>query len=194
MHPIRLRVDDDLMRSRLTVFFRLLLAIPHFIVVALWGVVVVFAAIVNWFVTLVSGRSPDGLHGFLAAYLRYATHVFGYALLLADPYPSFSPSTPYAIDLEVAPPERQNRWMTGFRLILAIPALLLANVLSQVMEVIAFLGWFVCLATGRMPKGMRDLAAFCLRYQQQTYGYCLLLTQRYPSLSSGVTPEAISPA
>jgi hypothetical protein len=193
MHPIRLRVDDDLERSRLTVFFRLLLAIPHFVVLAVWAVVVFFAAIVNWVVTLVTGRSPDGLHGFLAAFLRYSTHVFGYVLLLADPYPAFSPSSQYPIDLEIAPPERQNRWVTGFRIILAIPALILANVLGQVMEVIAFLGWFVCLATGRMPRGMRDLAGFCLRFQQQTYGYVLLLTQRYPSLSSGVTPETISP-
>jgi hypothetical protein len=193
MHPIRLRVDDDLRRSRLTVFFRLLLAIPHFVVLALWAVVVLLVAIVNWIVTLVAGRSPDALHNFLAAFLRYSTHVLGYVLLLGNPYPSFSPSMPYPIDIEIAPPERQNRWVTGFRLILAIPALILANVLGQVMEVIAFLGWFVCLAIGRMPRGMRDLSAFCLRFQQQTYGYVLLLTQRYPSLSSGVTPEAINP-
>ena len=37
-HPIGLIVTDDLQRNRLTVFFRLLLAIPHFIVVILWGV------------------------------------------------------------------------------------------------------------------------------------------------------------
>jgi len=30
-HPVRLTVEDDYVRSRLTVFFRLLLAIPHLI-------------------------------------------------------------------------------------------------------------------------------------------------------------------
>ena len=30
-HPVRLVVSDDLQRNRLTVFFRLILAIPHFI-------------------------------------------------------------------------------------------------------------------------------------------------------------------
>ena len=34
-----------------------------------------------------------------------------------------------------------------------------------------------------MSQGMRDLQAYCLRYQAQTYGYLLLLTQRYPSFS-----------
>ena len=36
--PIRIVVTDDLERSRVTVFFRLLLAIPHLVVVALWGI------------------------------------------------------------------------------------------------------------------------------------------------------------
>ncbi len=36
---------------------------------------------------------------------------------------------------------------------------------------------------GRLDKGIRDLLAYCLRYQAQTYGYLLLLTQRYPSFS-----------
>lgn len=31
MHPIALIVDDDLKRTRITVFFRMLLAIPHLI-------------------------------------------------------------------------------------------------------------------------------------------------------------------
>jgi hypothetical protein len=34
-----------------------------------------------------------------------------------------------------------------------------------------------------MSKGMRDLQVYCLRYQAQTYGYLLLVTQRYPSFS-----------
>ena len=38
-HPIGLIVTDDLHRSRLTVFFRLLLALPHLIWVSLWGIV-----------------------------------------------------------------------------------------------------------------------------------------------------------
>ena len=40
-HPIGLIVTDDLQRSRLTTFFRLILAIPHLVLVALWGIVVV---------------------------------------------------------------------------------------------------------------------------------------------------------
>ena len=49
-HPIHLVVTDDLQRSRLTVFFRLLLVIPHLIWLALWGIAVCFAVIVAWIV------------------------------------------------------------------------------------------------------------------------------------------------
>jgi hypothetical protein len=77
-HPIRLVVNDDLQRTRLTVFFRVILAIPLMIWAVLWSVVAVLAYIVNWFATLFTAQSPDGLHNFLATYLRYVTHARAY--------------------------------------------------------------------------------------------------------------------
>lgn len=188
-HPITLEVTDDLKRNRLTVFFRLLLAIPHIIWLYLWSLVAGLAAILNWVITLVAGRSPQSLHDFLGAWVRYSTHLNAYLFFVADPYPGFTgqPGS-YPVDVEIPPPEPQNRLITAFRIILAIPVLILNAVLQYVYQIIGFLGWFVCLVLGRMPRGMRDLSAYCLRFQAQTYAYVLLLTQRYPSLSSGPTP------
>jgi hypothetical protein len=186
-HPIRLVVTDDLRRSRLTVFFRLLLAIPHLIVVSVWGIVFFVVAFVNWFVLLFAGRTPEGMHNFQASFLIYSTRVTAYINLIADPFPGFGSGGSYPVDLVVAGPERHNRWKTGFRAILAIPALIFGSVLQQLMQVLAFVGWFVCLAIGRMPEGIRDLQAFCLRYSQQANGYFFLLTDRYPSLAGGPT-------
>ena len=89
-HRVRITVDDDLRRSRLTVFFRLLLAIPHLIWFVLWSIAVFFAAIATWFAALVTGRAPQGLHNFLSAYVRYATHLDAYLSLTANPYPGFT--------------------------------------------------------------------------------------------------------
>ncbi len=186
-HPIRLIVNDDLRRTRLTVFFRLILAIPLILWAFLWGVIVLLAAIVNWFATLFTARSPDGLHNFLATYLRYATHVRAYFFLIADPYPSFTGKLgTYPIDLEVDPPERQNRWTVFFRVILAIPALFVANILSNLSQLLAVFSWFIALVTGRVPEGIRNFAALALRIETQTYGYVLLLTSRYPSFKVGI--------
>ena len=74
-----------------------------------------------------------------------------------------------------------------FRILLAIPALLLCYVFRIVNQLVAFLGWFACLALGRMPQGMRDVSAWMLRYELQTYAYLLLLTGRYPSLAGAPT-------
>src|SRR5690348_5980411 len=86
-HPVRLVIDDDLSRRRLTVGFRLLLVIPHLLWLGIWGLGAFFAAVANWLATLVAGRSPAALHRFLALYVKYATQVYGYLLLAADPYP-----------------------------------------------------------------------------------------------------------
>jgi hypothetical protein len=186
-HPIRLVVKDDLQRNRLTVFFRIILAIPHFVWLVLWGVVAVLAVIANWFATLVKGESPGGLHDFLATYLRYQTHVWAYTLILADPYPGFGGKPGYPIDLEVDPPVRQNRWTVGFRIILAIPALLIARIMTNLSQILALFNWVVSLVLGRLPEGMRNFGAFALRYEQQTTAYVYLLTDRYPSFNVSVS-------
>jgi hypothetical protein len=186
-HPIRVIVNDDLQRTRLTVFFRLILAIPHFLWVTLWGVIAILAAIVNWFATLFMGRSPDGLHRFLATFMRYATHVRAYVLLVADPFPGFTGREgSYPIDLEVAPPEPQNRLTVFFRIILAIPALLLTNILSNLSQLLAVFSWFIALVMGRVPEGLRNFAALALRFETQTYAYLVLLTGKYPSINVGI--------
>ena len=183
-HPVRLIVTDDLRRTRLTVFFRLLLAIPHLIWTVLWGIVAGLATLVNWFAVLFTGRSPQGIHDFLVGYLRYRTHVIAYTSLLADPFPSFSGAAGYPVDLEVDPPAEQGRLGVFFRLILAIPAYMIAQILTYLLQLLAFFGWIVALFTGTMPQGMRDLGAYCLRYDQQSQAYLMVLTSRYPSLSA----------
>jgi Domain of unknown function (DUF4389) len=182
-HPVVLReAGDDLARSRLTIFFRLPLVIPHFFWLALWTVLVVVLAFVNWIVTLIRGRSPDGIHNFFSAYLRYATHVYAFATVVANPFPGFTGKAgSYPVDVEVAPPEPQRRAVTFFRFLLAIPAFIIQSGLGAALYAVAFLGWFAALFTGRMPRGLRNLGAFALRYAAQatSYGF-LLLTERYP--------------
>jgi len=187
-HPIGLIVDDDLKRTRLTVFFRLLLAIPQAIWIAIWGILVEIVLVIAWFAALFMGRLPQGLHDFLARYLRALTHLSSYLLLLADPWPPFSGAAgAYPVDLRVDPPAPQSRLSVFFRLLMAIPALLLCYVFRLVNQIVAFLGWFYCLFTGHMHQGMRDISAWMLRYELQTYAYMFLLTGRYPSLSGAPT-------
>jgi Domain of unknown function (DUF4389) len=188
--PVRLLVSDDLRRSRLTVFFRLLLVLPHVIWLTLWGIAAFVVAIVNWIATLVRGTSPGALHRFLARFLTYAIHVSAYFHLSANPFPGFTGEPGYPIHLEIDPPRRQNRWKVAFRLVLAFPAMLLAGALGGqatnsrssggLLGVSALLGWFASLARAAMPRGLRDAGAYGLGYGAQLSAYLLLLTDRYP--------------
>jgi len=185
-HPIRLVVTDDLRRNRLTVFFRLLLAIPHFIWLVLWGIANAVVLVLSWFAALFTGRVPTGSHDFMARYLGYQTHVLAYVQLAADPYPSFDGGAGYPVDLEVAPPVAQSRLTVFFRALLVIPALVISYVMNYLVNILVLFGWFVCLFLGRMPEGMRNLILFTLRYHLQTAAYYSLLTSRYPSLNVGL--------
>ena len=209
--PVRLVIEDDQRRSRLTVFFRLFLSIPHFVWLGLWTFAVFFTAIAQWFVTVVRARPAQPLQTFHVAYIRYATHVGAYLALAANPFPGFLGEPGYPVDVELDAAERQSRLTAGFRFLLAIPALfflLLVNgggsagsvggsfaVSGGVVLTAAFLGWFACLVRGAMPHGLRNVAAYGLRYTAETYAYLLLVTQSYPTTdptlpaSAGPTPE-----
>ena len=198
---MQLVVTDDFRRSRLTVFFRPLLALPHVVWLATWSVLTALLAVVAWVAGLATGRIPARLHSFFRAYIRYALHAGAYLGLFANPFPGFTGSGPYPVDLELPGPERQSRWSIGFRLLLAVPALVLASVLgaglgvgaglalSGVAAVCAVLGWFAALALGRMPSGLSSLGAYGLGYSAQALAYVLMVTDRYPNAH----PEQLGP-
>jgi hypothetical protein len=180
-HPVWLAGDDDLRRSRLTVFFRLFLTLPHLVWLTLWSIVALFAAFATWVAAIVAGRPPRVLHRFLSAWLRYSTHVYAYLALAANPFPGFTGAPgAYPVDPVFPAPERQHRLATAFRFFLAVPALAVNGAVGLLIVAGAFLGWFASLALGRMPRSLREAQAYALRYSAQVSAYVFLLTGRYP--------------
>ena len=186
IHPVRIVVTDDLRRWRLTVALRGVLVLPHLAVLAAWWTVASLVWIAMWVLTLIRGEAPAGLHAWFARLVRYDAHVCAYWFLVADPFPPFRGwFGTYPVDVDIAPPVRQSRWSVAFRPVLALPALVFLFVLLVVLDAVSVVGWFAALAAARMPRGMRDLMAYCLRYQAQTFAYLALLTGRYPRLTGG---------
>lgn len=193
--PIRLHVEEPLRRSRLTVFFRLLLALPHLVWLTLWSIAAALVALVNWVATLITAQSPGWAHRFLAAFVRYHTHVYAYLYVVSNPFPGFvGAAGSYPLEVQIEPPRRQNRWIVLFRVVLAIPAMLLSAAWGSLLFVVALLGWFASLFTAQMPRGLRNLGAQALRYLAQFSGYLLILTDRYPYSGPSAGPAPVPAA
>jgi hypothetical protein len=77
-------------RDRVSIAFRIVLAIPHLIAVWLLGFAWGLATLIAWFTILITGSHPRSLYDFGVGVLRWSTRVDAYLLLLHDEYPPFS--------------------------------------------------------------------------------------------------------
>ena len=81
-------VETDL--NRIFPIFKWLLAIPHYIILAVLWILVIPVTIVAWLLILVTGRYPEGIFDFVVGVLRWSNRVGAYAFLLTtDRYPPF---------------------------------------------------------------------------------------------------------
>ncbi len=182
-------------RSRLTTFFRWLLAIPHMIVLWFYGLFAGIAVIIAWFAIVITARYPQGLYDFVAGYHRYYGRFSGYFWLLSDPYPPFSGSEEheYPAVLAIGPRmEKYSRLLTFFRLILMIPVWIIVYVLGIVASVLVFFAWIVIVILGRMPQGLQNVIEYCLSYTLRSGVYASLLTEAFPPFDG--SPESVSGA
>jgi Domain of unknown function (DUF4389) len=167
-------------QRRVTVLFRLLLAIPQLIVLYVLSIVAELVAIAGWFAALFTGRLPAGLAGFLTGWLRWSARVVAYLALLTDRYPPFEMAdADYPVRVSVAP-GRLNRWAVLFRIILALPVAVLVAVLGYGSVVVGFVAWLIVLVTGTMPVPLYQAIAAVTRYGIRYYGYFFLLSGTYP--------------
>jgi hypothetical protein len=168
-----------------------LLAIPHLVIVQVLGYVSEIIAFISWFAILFTGRLPAGLANFQAMYLRYYLRTATYAGFLREEYPPFGFATTAAdpgddprVQVGFVPElEDRNRLTVAFRLILAIPQLIVLAALTVALFVVGVIAFFAVLFTGRWPEGLRDFALGVGRWFLRVQAYLVLLTDEYPPFS-----------
>jgi len=167
-------------QRRVITAFRLLLAIPHFLVLYVLAIAAEVVAVIGWFAALFTGRLPAGLADFLTGWLRWSARVYAYVGLLTDQYPPFAlADADYPVRLSAAPGQL-NRLAVLFRLILAIPASLLLALIGYGAAVIGIVIWLIVLVTGSMPAPLHQAVAAVIRYSARFYGYFFLMSGTYP--------------
>jgi hypothetical protein len=90
-YPVMLELArPDAARDRVSVGFRLILAIPHLIAVWALGIAWAITSVIAWFAILFTGRYPEPLYTFGVGVLRWSMRLEAYLLLLHDDYPPFA--------------------------------------------------------------------------------------------------------
>ncbi len=210
-YPVDVHVDPAIEdRNQLTCAFRLILAIPHILLVGgplaaglFWGwtsgsghvhyqwgssggvlgAVAGVVAIIAWFAILFTGRYPKGLWDLATFYLRWRVRAVAYCTLLRDEYPPFGDG-PYPAGLDLEPPEApRDRLSVAFRILLALPHLLVLWFLMIGWAFTSVVAWIAILFTARYPRALYDYGVGVLRWSTRLEAYVLLLRDEYPPFS-----------
>jgi hypothetical protein len=208
-HPVDVSVapaPSD--RNRLTCAFRPILGIPHLILVggpiafamsfawgsddqagAGWGgggvlgAVAAVVAIIAWFAIVFTGKHPSGLWNLTAYYLRWRVRAVAYLTLLRDEYPPFGDGD-YPAALVLPPQESErDRVTVAFRILLAIPHLLVVWLLGIGWFITTIIAWFSILFTGNFPETLYRFGIGVMRWNARLEAYLLLLRDEYPPFS-----------
>lgn len=185
-YPITYDQSPPVKRSRLTVFFRLLLLIPHFIWALLYGIAAFLVLFCAWFAILFTAKYPAGMYEFVSGWLRYYTRLNSYLYLIVDQYPPFDGGehAEYPVRLKIGPPQaKYSRLAVFFRIILAIPIFIFVYVLSIWLEVVAIAIWLVAVIMGKTAPALTEAQRFPMSFTARGSAYTCLLTDKYPPVS-----------
>jgi hypothetical protein len=196
-----------------------LLAIPHYVVLAVLWVAFSVTTIVAGFAILFTGRYPRSLFEFNVGVLRWSWRVgfYAYSALGTDQYPPFAfRSTDYPADLQVDYPERLSNGLVLVKWwLLAIPHYVVLAALTggalflpalwpwfrpfdsasgaattvSVLSALVLIAGVILLFTRRYPGGLFDLVLGINRWVYRVAAYSALMRDEYPPFRLDQGPE-----
>lgn len=183
MYPITYEADFNPTPSRGTTFFRLILIIPWLIVGYVYILLSAFTHLFAWVAVVILGRYPAWLYSFNSGVIRYYARFGAFAYLQTDAWPPFgiSDDPSYPIRLQVAPAaERQSRLKAFFRLILALPMIVVLYAVGAIHNGLAAIAWLTIVFRGYLPEAVNDAMTFVNGLYARVGGYLMILTDDYP--------------
>ncbi|MCG2622193.1 DUF4389 domain-containing protein [Arthrobacter sp. I2-34] len=181
-----------------------LLAIPHYIILALLWFALVVTTIAAGVAILFTGRYPRSWFAFCVGVLRWSWRVgfYAYAALGTDRYPPFTLArADYPADLDVAYPERLSRGLVLVKWwLLAIPHLVIIAIFTgnagatwirgddnwvrawgpSLLGLLVFIAAVILLFTGRYRLELFNFIVGIDRWVYRVGAYVLLLRDEYP--------------
>ena len=184
-------LSEDL--SRWLWIFKLILIIPHVVVLFFLWIAFFVLTILAFFAILFTGRYPSGMFGFNVGVMRWTWRVgfYSYGALGTDRYPPFSlESRDYPANLEVEYPESLSRGLIFVKSwLLAIPHYIVLAFLSGgagprsgggLNLVLVIFAAVVLLFRGRYPRDIFNLVIGFNRWSFRVLAYAALMRDEYP--------------
>ena len=183
-YPVRLEIDYPESFSRLLIFVKWFLAIPHYIILILYTVSAWFAAVGAFVIILVTKQYPRELFDFVVNVQRWSANLSAYTSLMRDEYPPFSwEPGQYPVTYDVEYPEELSRWLIFIKWLLIIPHLFVILLLYIALSAVMIIAWFAILFTKQYPESLFQYALGVLRWQARVNAYMNLQRDEYPPFS-----------
>jgi len=183
-YPLRLDVEYPEQLNRWLVLVKLLLAIPHILIVQALLVVAFVVQIIAFFAILFTTKFPRELFEFVENIYRWQANLFAYVGLMRDEYPPFSwEAGQYPVTFQIEYPENLNRWLPLVKWLLAIPHQIVLWALFVAALVVWVVSFFAILFTGKFPRGMFDFNVGVYRWYQRYNAYVYFMRDEYPPFS-----------
>jgi hypothetical protein len=188
-YPVTLRGELTTPLSRWLWLVKLLLIVPHIIVLCFLGFVSCFLTLYAFFSILFSGKYPKGVFDFNVGVMRWGWRVGFYSCsaLGTDKYPPFSldPDPNYPADLDVQYPEKLVNWKVLVKWFLAIPHLFIVGIFNGgrclgLIGVLVIINAVVLLFTGNMIDDIFKLVIGLNRWSNRVFAYVFLMRDEYP--------------
>ena len=196
-YPVQFDVDFPTRPlDRLTTAFRIVLAIPILIILAILtndtiqgshddttaiagGVGLLFFPLV--LMILFRQKYPQWWFDWNLNLLRFSNRVTAYLALLDDRYPSTDDEQAVHLNLAYPDARQLNRWLPLVKWFLAIPHYVVLFFLGIAALVSVVIAWFAILFTGTYPRTLFNFVVGVLRWSNRVTGYAfLLVTDQYP--------------
>ncbi|MFY9915507.1 MAG: DUF4389 domain-containing protein [Nocardioidaceae bacterium] len=201
-YPLRMEARLEAPLSRWLWLVKVILLIPHIVVLAFLWIAFVILTVFVFFAILFTGRYPRTLFDFNVGVLRWTWRVsyYGYSALGTDRYPPFTlhDVPDYPTDLWVEYPDTLSRPRVLVKWLLALPHLLIVSVFvgagawgSWQAKDLRFGGWSLVgllvliaglslLFRNRYPTSIFDLVLGLNRWSLRVAAYAALMTDTYP--------------
>ena len=214
-HPLSIEAHRGEVPGRWLWMVKWLLVVPHVVVLAVLWTVFAVLTVVAGVCVLVTGRYPRGLFDFNVGVLRWTWRVghYGYLTLGTDRYPPFTlRATDHPASLDLAYPARLSRPLVLVKWLLAVPHLLIVEILlgavtrsspasppaftAGLLSLLVLVAGVCLTVRRRYPAGLFDLVVGLNRWVFRVLVYVALMTDVYPPfrLDQGGREPAAGPS